>query len=353
MMPTGTAVVIVMLVTTLLMTLIMLLVWHCHWILVLLFTLLSLVVECTYFSAVLFKVDQGGWVPLVIAAAFLLIMYVWHYGTLKRYEFEMHSKVSLAWILGLGPSLGLVRVPGIGLVYTELASGVPHIFSHFITNLPAIHSVVVFVCVKYLPVYTVPEEERFLVKRIGPKSFHMFRCVARYGYKDLHRKDDDFENKLFENLFTFVRLEAMMEGCSDSEEYSLYGQETVQSRDFLLKENGETSASNLDLTISSVDSIVPARSPMHLHVNTTHTSSGRESGQTEGDELEFMRNCRDAGVVHILGNTVVIARRESRFYKKIAIDYIYAFLRKICRENSVIFNVPHESLLNVGQVFFV
>ncbi|CBI27194.3 unnamed protein product, partial [Vitis vinifera] len=299
----GTAVVIVMLATTFLMILIMLLVWRCHWLLVLIFTGLSLAVECTYFSAVLFKVDQGGWVPLVIAAAFLIIMYVWHYGTVKRYEFEMHSKVSMAWILGLGPSLGLVRVPGIGLVYTELASGVPHIFSHFITNLPAIHSVVVFVCVKYLPVYTVPEEERFLVKRIGPKNFHMFRCVARYGYKDLHKKDDDFEKKLFDNLFMF------------------------QSRDCLLNDNGNTNSSNLDLTISSVDSI--------------------------GDELEFMNNCRSAGVVHILGNTVVRARRDSRFYKKIAVDYIYAFLRKICRENSVIFNVPHESLLNVGQIFYV
>ncbi|KAL3616724.1 peroxysomal 3-ketoacyl-CoA thiolase A (THIL) [Castilleja foliolosa] len=336
----GTAVVIVMLVTTLLMTLIMLLVWHCHWFLVLLFTFFSLVIECTYFSAVLFKVDQGGWVPLVIAAAFLLIMYVWHYGTIKRYELEMHSKVSMAWILGLGPSLGLVRVPGIGLVYTELASGVPHIFSHFITNLPAIHSVVVFVCVKYLPVYTVPEEERFLVKRIGPKSFHMFRCVARYGYKDLHKKDDDFEKKLFDSLFMFVRLESMMEGCSDSDEYSVYGQQlTQQSNDFLLYDGQ---------TISSVDSIVQARSPMQ-----TVMSSGRESSQNEVDELEYLSGCKDAGVVHIMGNTVVRARRESGIYKKIAIDYIYAFLRKICRENSVIFNVPHESLLNVGQIFFV
>ncbi|KAL6546208.1 peroxysomal 3-ketoacyl-CoA thiolase A (THIL) [Orobanche minor] len=345
----GTAVVIVMLVTTLLMTLIMLLVWHCHWILVLFFTLFSLVVECTYFSAVLFKVDQGGWVPLVIAAAFLLIMYVWHYGTVKRYELEMHSKVSMAWILGLGPSLGLVRVPGIGLVYTELASGVPHIFSHFITNLPAIHSVVVFVCVKYLPVYTVPEEERYLVKRIGPKNFHMFRCVARYGYRDLHKKDDDFEKKLFDNLFMFVRLESLMEGCSDSDEYSLYGQQTQQSRDLLLKDgNGHTSTVYDDPTISSVDSIMPARSPMH--VNNTMVSSG---GRTEIDEIEFLSNCRDAGVVHIMGNTIVRARRESRIYKKIAIDYVYAFLRKICRENSGIFNVPHESLLNVGQIFFV
>jgi len=83
--------------------------------------------------------------------------------TKKRYDFEVHSMVSMAWILGLGPSLGLVRVPGIGLVYSELARRVPHIFSHFITNLPAIRSIVVFVCVKYLPVHTVPEGERFLV----------------------------------------------------------------------------------------------------------------------------------------------------------------------------------------------
>lgn len=317
----------------------------------LIFTALSLVVECTYFSAVLFKVDQGGWVPLVIAAAFLVIMYVWHYGTVKRYEFEMHSRVSMAWILGLGPSLGLVRVPGIGLVYTELASGVPHIFSHFITNLPAIHSVVVFVCVKYLPVYTVPEEERFLVKRIGPKNFHMFRCVARYGYKDLHKKDENFEKKLFDSLFLFVRLEAMMEGCSDSDEYSLYGQQTLHSTDGLLNNNGNSTSSNQDLTMSSVDSIVPVKSP--LHVNSTVMSSSQMSSHTETDELEFLNSCRDAGVVHILGNTVVRASRGSKFYKKIAIDYIYAFLRKICRENSVIFNLPHESLLNVGQIFYV
>ncbi|XP_057510149.1 potassium transporter 11 isoform X3 [Actinidia eriantha] len=341
----GTAVVIVMLATTLLMTLIMLLVWHCHWIVVVFFTMLSLVVECTYFSAVLFKVDQGGWVPLVISAAFLIIMYVWHYGTLKRYEFEMHSKVSMAWILGLGPSLGLVRVPGIGLVYTELSSGVPHIFSHFVTNLPAIHSVVVFVCVKYLPVYTVPEDERFLVKRIGPKNFHMFRCVARYGYKDLHKKDDDFEKKLFDNLFMFVRLESMMEGCSDSDEYSLYGQQTERSREGLLRGDA-----NMDLTFSSVDSIVQVKSPQANH---SVTSSGQTTNHTEVDELEFLTNCRDAGVVHILGNTVVRASRDSRIYKKIAVDYIYAFLRKICRENSVIFNIPHESLLNVGQIFYV
>ncbi|KAL6282955.1 hypothetical protein ACE6H2_013884 [Prunus campanulata] len=346
----GTAVCIVMLVTTLLMILVMILVWRCHWILVLIFTGLSLVVEGTYFSAVLLKVNQGGWVPLVIAAAFFVIMYVWHYGTVKRFEIEMHSKVSMAWILGLGPSLGLVRVPGIGLVYSELASGVPRIFSHFITNLPAIHSVVVFVCVKYLPVWTVPEEERFLVKRIGPKNFHMFRCVARYGYKDDHKKDDDFEKKLFQSLFMFVRLESLMEASSDSDVSSLLEQQTKQSEDGLFCNSINILHSDVDQSIASVDSIVPDDSPLHSNNVTSFVPA---SSKVETDEIEFLNNCRDTGVVHMLGNTVVKARRESKFWKKIAIDYLYAFLRKICRENSVMFNVPHESLLNVGQVLYV
>lgn len=201
---------------------------------------------------------------------------------------------------------------------------------------------------KYLPVYTVPEEERFLMKRIGPKSFHMFRCVARYGYKDLHKKDDEFEKKLFNNLFMYVRLESMMEGCSDSDEYSLCGghQTTEQSRGLMSRDNNINSA---DPTVSSVDSIVQVISPNH----STVVSSDRVSNQTEVDELEFLTKCRDAGVVHILGNTVVRARRESKIFKRVAINYIYAFLRKICRENSVIFNLPQESLLNVGQIFTV
>ncbi|XP_013597662.1 PREDICTED: potassium transporter 9-like isoform X2 [Brassica oleracea var. oleracea] len=360
----GTAVVLVMLVTTLLMVLTMLLVWRCHWILVLIFAFLSLVVELSYFSAVLLKVNQGGWVPLIIAAISLLVMSVWQYATVKKYEFEMHSKVSMSWILGLGPSLGLVRVPGVGLVYTELASGVPHIFSHFITNLPAIHSVVVFVCVKYLPVYTVPEEERFLVKRIGPKKFRMFRCVARYGYKDLHRKDDGFENKLLTNLSSFIRIETMMEPALTSSTYSsaFSVNYTQESRDELLRNNSNHNNNNnnnnmdifssmVDYTVSTLDTIVPADSPR----NATSFSQNNtvEEEEEEEDELEFLKTCKESGVVHIMGNTVVKARNGSWLPKRIAIDYVYAFLDKICRENSVILHVPHETLLNVGHVFYI
>ncbi|KAJ1694961.1 hypothetical protein LUZ63_011659 [Rhynchospora breviuscula] len=328
----GTAVVIVMLVTTFLMVPIMFLVWRSHWSIVFLFTGFSLLVELTYFSAVILKVDQGGWVPLVIASCFLIIMYTWHYGTLKRFECEIQTKVSVAWILGLGPSLGLVRVPGIGFVYTELASGVPHIFSHLVTNLPAVHSVVVFVCVKCLPVYTVPAEERILVKRIGPKNFHIFRCVVRYGYKDVHKKDDNFETMLYNGIVRFATCEGMMEfgGYSDSEEYN-----TVTS-----SIDGEILPGEKELVHRRGSLVIPPVQANHFSIETT-------------DEIEFLNICKDGGMVHILGNTVVRSRRDSNMMKKVAIDYLYAFLRRLCRENSVMLYLPHESLLNVGQIFYV
>ncbi|CAD6341642.1 unnamed protein product [Miscanthus lutarioriparius] len=318
----GTAVVIVMLVTTFLMVPVMLLVWKSHWILVVIFLVLSLTVELPYFTACINKVDQGGWVPLVIIITFFVIM-------------------AKPW-----PYQG----PWIGFVYTELASGVPHIFSHFITNLPAIHSVVVFALRKYLPVYTVPAEERFIMKRIGPKNYHMFRCVARYGYKDIHKKDDNFEKMLLDRLLIFVRLESMMDLPSDSEDFTMMEQKAERSTRSLQltdKAGGNTMSSIGDLSYSSQDSIIPAKSPL------TGNSLTRYSSQTFGDELEFLNRCKDAKASCTSSNTVVLARRDSGIVKKVAVNYVYAFLRKLCRENSVIFNVPHESLLNVGQIYYI
>jgi KUP system potassium uptake protein len=111
----------------------------------------------------------------------------------------------------------------------------------------------------------------------------MFRCVVR---------------KLFDSLSTFVRLESMMDGGSDSDDYSIYDQETEQQSDFLLNQTGNSVPLNVDGTISSGDSIRSING--HLHSNRVVASSGLLSSPSEINELEFMGVCRDAGVVHIL-----------------------------------------------------
>ncbi|KAL3642174.1 hypothetical protein CASFOL_012989 [Castilleja foliolosa] len=63
--------------------------------------------------------------------------------------------------------LGIVRVLGIGLVYSELATGV------------------------------------------GPRPYRMHRCIVRYGYKDFQLDDGHFENQLIQSIAEFIQMEAV------------------------------------------------------------------------------------------------------------------------------------------------
>lgn len=166
-------------VTTILVTIIMLLIWQINIVVVLSFLTISLGLELLFFSSVLGSVGDGSWVLLVFAAVLFMIMYIWNYGSKLKYETEVRQKLSMDLLVKLGPNLGTVRGPGIGLVYNELVRGVPAIFGHFLTTLPAIHSMIIFVCIKYVPVPAVPQNERFLFRRVCSKSYHMFRCIAR------------------------------------------------------------------------------------------------------------------------------------------------------------------------------
>jgi KUP system potassium uptake protein len=137
----GLAVITVMLVTTCLMSLVIVLCWHKSIVLAICFILFFGTIEALYFSASLIKFLEGAWVPVVLSLFFMAIMCIWHYGTIKKYEFDVQNKVSINWLLQLGPDLGIVRVKGIGLIHSDLVSGIPAIFSHFVTNLPAFHQV--------------------------------------------------------------------------------------------------------------------------------------------------------------------------------------------------------------------
>ncbi|RVW45232.1 Potassium transporter 4 [Vitis vinifera] len=323
-------------------------------------------IEGVYLTAAFMKVPQGGWVPIVLSCIFMGIMYVWHYGTCKKYNFDLHNKVSLKWLLGLGPSLGIVRVPGIGLIYSELATGVPAIFSHFVTNLPAFHNVLVFVCVKSVPVPYVSPEERFLIGRVCPRPYRMYRCIVRYGYKDIQRDDGDFENLLVQSIAEFIQMEAEEPQFSTSESSSIDGRmavistRTIQSSSTLMAteqeglgvSNSFQSSKSLSLPglLSAYDDENPQirrrRVRFQLPPNPGMDASVRE-------ELIDLIQAKEAGVAYIMGHSYVKARRSSSFLKKLVIDMGYSFLRKNCRGPAVALNIPHISLIEVGMIYYV
>eukprot|EP00257_Ricinus_communis_P013471 XP_015570904.1 potassium transporter 4 isoform X2 [Ricinus communis] len=361
----GLACMTVMFITTFLTSLVIIFVWQKTILLSASFLLFFWFIEGVYLSAALMKVPQGGWAPLVLSVIFMLIMYIWHYGTRKKYNFDLHNKVSLKWLLGLGPSLGIVRVPGIGLIYSELATGVPAIFSHFVTNLPAFHKVLVFVCVKSVPVPYVSPEERFLIGRVCPRPYRMYRCIVRYGYKDIQKDDGDFENKLIQSIAEFIQMEAVEPQFSSSESPSLDGRMAVMST------RSVQSSLSLIVTEADIISIDSIQSSKSLTLQSLRSAYDDDNPQIRRRQVRFqlppnpamdpsvreelmdLIEAKEAGVAYIMGHSYVKARRTSSFLKKLAIDMGYSFLRKNCRGPAVALNIPHISLIEVGMIYYV
>ncbi|KAK8561122.1 hypothetical protein V6N13_149698 [Hibiscus sabdariffa] len=354
----GLAVITVMLVTTCLMSLVIVLCWQKSVFLAIGFVLFFGTIEALYFTASLIKFLEGAWVPIALSFIFLIVMCIWHYGTLKKYEFDVQNKVSINWLLTLGPDLGIVRVRGIGLVHTELVSGIPAIFSHFVTNLPAFHQVLVFLCIKSVPVPHVKPEERFLVGHIGPREFRLYRCIVRYGYRDVHKDDIEFEKDLVCSIAEFIRstsgspTKVNEDPENDDNKMLVVGTCSTHSDGIQMSEedadNIETAGPSELKEIHSPPTIKPRKRVRFIvPVNPEIDSGARE-------ELQELMEAREAGVAYILGNSYVRAKKGSSLIRKLVINYGYEFLRKNSRPPSTYaLTVPHASTLEVGMIYHV
>ncbi|XP_057948904.1 potassium transporter 6-like isoform X2 [Malania oleifera] len=351
----GLAVITVMLVTTCLMSLVIVLCWHQSVFLAICFIFFFGTIEALYFSASLIKFLEGAWVPIALAFFFMIVMYVWHYGTLKKYEYDLQNKVSINWLLNLGPSLGIVRVRGIGLVHTELVSGIPAIFSHFVTNLPAFHQVLVFLCIKSVPVPHVRPGERFLVGRIGPREYRIYRCIVRYGYRDVHQDDLEFEKDLVCSIAEFIRSGQVgnneVFGRND-DKMTVIGTSSSHLEGIQMCEdnvNGEMAGTS---ELREVQSPPPVIKPPRKRVRFIVPESPQiDTGARE--ELRELMEAREAGMAYIMGHSYVKAKPASSLLKRIVIDFGYDFLRRNCRALGYELSVPHASTLEVGMMYHV
>lgn len=361
----------VMLVTTCLTSLVIILCWHKPPIIALCFLLFFGSIELLYFSASLIKFLEGAWLPILLALFLVTVMFVWHYATIKKYEYDLHNKVSLEWLLALGPTLGIARVPGIGLVFTDLTSGIPANFSRFVTNLPAFHRILVFVCIKSVPVPFVPPAEQYLIGRVGPANHRSYRCIVRYGYRDVHQDVDSFESQLVSRLADFVRYDWCKargviidtvsnedDGASSSEcrlavigTVGLVGPPAFEVEDSV----GPTSVSVGFPTVDSVTDVIEMEgvcNERRVRFAITDDDESEMDARLE-EELRDLYEAQQAGTAFILGHSHVRAKQGSSVFKRLAINLGYNFLRRNCRGADVSLKVPPASLLEVGMVYIV
>ncbi|XP_052184585.1 potassium transporter 5 [Diospyros lotus] len=347
----GIAVVAVMTITTCMVTLIMLVIWKTSIWWIACFFLVFMSIESLYLSSVLYKFIQGGYLPLAFSAVLMGVMGAWHYVHKERYMFELRNKVSGEFIKDLAVNPNINRVPGIGLLYSELVQGIPPIFRHFIENIPSIHSVVVIISIKAIPISKVEMGERFLFRQVEPRHFRVFRCVVRYGYNDAIDEPKEFERLLVENLKEFIRNEHFI---SEGVEQTIAAPATEQ-------QSHSTGAGGKVKGPSS--STVHIEESLEQQKNSSRVSSASigSSNQTVSvssptiqgadEEMQFVQKAMDHGVVYLLGETEVTAQHNSSLFKKVVVNHVYNFLRKNFRQGEKVLAKPQSRLLRVGMTY--
>nr|XP_023919633.1 potassium transporter 5-like [Quercus suber] len=305
----GIAVVFVMTLTSCFIVLVMIMIWKTHILLIIPYILIIGSVELVYLSSVLYKFDQGGYLPLAFATVLMTVMYTWNSVFRRKYDYELKHKISPETLKEVVANTSLCRIPGLALFYSELVQGIPPIFKHYVANVPALHSVLVFISIKSLPISKVPVTERFLFRQVEPKELNVFRCVVRYGYTDVQNEQEPFEKVLIENLKLFITE-------------NLWMSKNVQNN------NVENDGDTLD----------------ERHV---------EEDQSEEFErqIETLDKAWHAGIVHFIGETDVVATKGASVGKRILIDYAYAFLERNLRESEKVLDIPHKRMLKVGMTY--
>ncbi|CAN6298693.1 unnamed protein product [Urochloa humidicola] len=342
-------VILVMIITTLLMTIVMLLVWRISIWWIALFFIIFIPIESIYLSSVLYKFTHGPYVPVAMSTVLMVVMIVWHYVHAKRYKYELKHTLSPNKAKELLEIRDLKRVPGVGLFYTELVQGIPPIFPHLIEKIPTIHSVLIFVSIKHLHVPHVDASERFLFRQVEPKEYKVFRCVARYGYRDsIDQEAEGFVLALVESLQYYIR------------DVSLYSSDEVQSISYPISRDQSLSREKPSgrHAIYAEEMITPIQSFSELTTLSNGMSNRLPQFQASKmniaelakieEEQKFIQRETEKGVVYILGESEVVARPQSSLLKKIVVNHIYSFLRKNFMQGEKMLSIPHGKLLKVG-----
>ncbi|RLN18028.1 hypothetical protein C2845_PM02G08590 [Panicum miliaceum] len=308
--------------------------------------------ESIYTAAVLYKFIHGPYLSLAISAVLMMIMIVWHYVHVKRYKYELEHTVSRDKVKDILERQDLKRIPGFGLIYTELVQGIPPIFPHLIEKIPTIHSVIVFITVKHLPIPHVDVSERFLFRQVEPKELMVFRCVARYGYCDTLEMANGFVKILVEYLQYYIR------------DINLYGLgEPLRISDYSAHIDSFSKEKPSGHAIYAEEMLTPIQSfseltmhPVGMSNILTHLQGGKmnveEMLKIEEDQ-KIIQSEVNNGVIYILGETEVVAKPHSNLLKKIVVNYAYSFLRKNSRNGEKMLSIPRGQLLKVGITYAI
>ena len=142
---------------------------------------LFLVVDAGFFAANSLKIADGGYVPLLLAAAVYGVMLIWHRGTVAVAEHLRQRPRSVPEFLADLKARGVPRVPGTAVFLTRTTHGVPPVMIWHLQHNRALHERVLVLTILTESRPRVQSAQRMSVAEEGD-SF--WRITAHFGFME-------------------------------------------------------------------------------------------------------------------------------------------------------------------------
>jgi KUP system potassium uptake protein len=140
-----------------------------------------LVIDLAFFGANLTKLFMGGYVPVLMAFALIVLMWTWVRGTAILFEKTRKTDVPLSELVAMLVKSPPHRVKGTAVFLTSDPETAPAALLHNLKHNKVLHEKNVVLTVKTVDTPRVKDDERVRIENIGD-SF--WKVIMTYGYME-------------------------------------------------------------------------------------------------------------------------------------------------------------------------
>ena len=138
-------------------------------------------IDLTFLSANMLKVVQGGWVPLALGGAVMLVMYTWRRGSRLLYEKTRRQETPLEDLVRMLEKKPPLRVPGTAVFLTSDPKSAPTALLHSLKHYKVLHEKNVIISVETTHTPRVEADKRVHIEPVGAT---FMRVQLRFGYME-------------------------------------------------------------------------------------------------------------------------------------------------------------------------
>jgi KUP system potassium uptake protein len=140
-----------------------------------------LLIDLTFLGANMLKVFEGGWMPLALGSAVMLVMYTWRRGTQILSEKTRRHELPLAELVDRLEQKPPARVPGTAVFLTADPHNAPTALLHSLKHYKVLHERNAILSIQSDPLPRVDPKDRVRIEPISPT---FSRILLRFGFME-------------------------------------------------------------------------------------------------------------------------------------------------------------------------